>query len=191
MDLAEDLRACLTEILIPGTVEIRENGCRVTSASPLSWEVRGSTEKPLLHLWSENCNVTRRVLAITHHAENRLTLAVERFGRLKPERMELVRLEFSRGEREVSREGFCERLRRILAEQFPDETLEKSPWRRTSSILSPESMCGESCGAAQRTSPFSQSRKKNRRTRSRAASPLDCSGWRDRGRPRSARVLQR
>lgn len=125
MDLAEDLRASLNEILVRGTIEIRESGSRVTSASPLSWEVRGSAEKPLLHLWSENCNVTRRVLAITHNAENRLALAVERFGRLKPERMELVRLEFARGEKEVSREGFCERLRRILAEQFPDETLEK------------------------------------------------------------------
>jgi hypothetical protein len=125
MDLAEDLRASLHEILVRGTIEIRENGSRLTSASPLSWEVRGSAEKPLLHLWSENCNVTRRVLAITRHAENRLALAVERFGRMKPERMELVRLEFSRGEKEVSREGFCERLRRILAEQFPDEALEK------------------------------------------------------------------
>lgn len=125
MDLAEDLRASLHEILVGGPVEIHENGSRLTPSPPLSWEVRGSAEKPLLHLWSENCNVTRRVLAITHSAENRLGLAVERFGRIRPERMELVRLEFSRSEKDVSREGFCERLRRILAEQFPDESLEK------------------------------------------------------------------
>ncbi len=125
MDLAEDLRASLQEILFRGSVEIRENGSRVTSASPLSWEVRGTSERPLLHLWSENCNVTRRVLAITHNAEDRIALAVERFGRVKPERMEIVCLPFARGAREMSREGFCERLRRILAEQFPDETVEK------------------------------------------------------------------
>jgi hypothetical protein len=125
MDLAEDLRASLNEILASGSIEIRENGSRMTSVSPLSWEVRGSAEKPLLHLWSANCNVTRRVLAITHHAENHLTLAVERFGRVKPERMELVRLDYARAEKTISREEFCERLRRILAEQFPDETLEK------------------------------------------------------------------
>lgn len=125
MDLAEDLRASLQEILLTGTIEIHDNGSRLTSSTPLSWEVRGTSERPLLHLWSDNCNVTRRVLAINHSAHDRLSLAVERFGRLKPERLELVRLEFARTERDLSREAFCERLKRILAEQFPDETLEK------------------------------------------------------------------
>jgi hypothetical protein len=125
MNLAEDLRASLQEILVQGTFEIRENGGRVTSAAPLSWEVRGDAEKPLLHLWSENCNVTRRVVAITGNSQDRLALAVERFGRIKPEHMEIVRLERAPGPRDLSREGYCEQLRRILAEQFPDETLEK------------------------------------------------------------------
>ena len=125
MNLAEDLRASLQEILVQGTVEIRENGGRVTSVAPLSWEVRGDVEKPLLHLWSENCNVTRRVVAITDNSQDRLALAVERFGRAKPERMEIVRLVHAPGPRDLSREGYCEQLRRILAEQFPDETLEK------------------------------------------------------------------
>jgi hypothetical protein len=125
VNLAEDLRASLEDILVSGTVEIRENGSRVTSATPLSWEVRGNAEKPLLHLWSENCNVTRRVVAITNNSQDRLALAVERFGRFKPERMEIVRLEYAPGPRDLSREGYCEHLRRILAEQFPDETLEK------------------------------------------------------------------
>jgi hypothetical protein len=125
MDLAEDLRASLQDILVPGAVEIRENGSRVTSTTPLSWEVRGNSEKPLLHLWSENCNVTRRVVAITDNSQDRLALAVERFGRVKPERMEIVRLEYAPAPRDLSREAYCEQLRRILAEQFPDETLEK------------------------------------------------------------------
>ncbi len=125
MELAEDLRASLQDIFVRGEVEIRENGSRVSSATPLSWEVRGTPEKPLLHVWSENCNVTRRVLAITHSAEDRIALAVERFGRVRPERMEIVCLPYARGAKEVSREGFCEKLRRILAEQFPDESVEK------------------------------------------------------------------
>jgi len=125
MNLAEDLRASLEDILVSGAVEIRENGSRVTSATPLSWEVRGNSEKPLLHLWSENCNVTRRVVAITGNSQDHLALAVERFGRAKPERMEIVRLEYAPAPRDLSREAYCEQLRRILAEQFPDETLEK------------------------------------------------------------------
>jgi hypothetical protein len=37
----------------------------------------------------------------------------------------MVRLDFVRTSKELSREDFCEQLRRILAEQFPDETVEK------------------------------------------------------------------
>src|SRR3984957_13297526 len=107
MNLAEDLRASLHDILVPGTFEIRENGSRLTSASPVSWEVRGNSEKPLLHLWSENCNVTRRVVAITDNSQDRLALAVERFGRVMPERMEIVRLERTPGPRALSPEGYC------------------------------------------------------------------------------------
>jgi hypothetical protein len=81
--------------------------------------------KPLLHLWSENCNVTRCVVAITGNSQDHLALAVKRFGRTKPERMEIVRLEYVPAARDLYREAYCEQLRRILAEQFPDETLEK------------------------------------------------------------------
>jgi hypothetical protein len=108
-----------------GLVKIREKEGRITPAAPLSWEVRGPAQKPLLHLWAENCNLTRRVVAIADQSEQRLLLAVERFGRTAPERLELVRLDFRRNPKQVSREDSCEQLRRILAEQFPDETVEK------------------------------------------------------------------
>lgn len=91
----------------------------------MSWEVRGASGKPLLHLWAENCNVTRRVLAITDQSEERIMLAVERFGRATPDRLEIVRLNFRRSTKQISREDFCEQLRRVLAEKFPDETVEK------------------------------------------------------------------
>ena len=103
---------------------MRENGGSVAPFSGMSWEVRGSGEKPLLHLWSEQFNLTRRVLAITDHSEQRLALAVERFGRTKPDRLEFIRREFARGARELSHEEFRDRLAHLLAEQFPDETLE-------------------------------------------------------------------
>lgn len=125
MELAEELRACLQELTACGTIEIRENGGRIPSARPLSWEVRGAPAKPLLHLWSETCNVTRRVLAISDQSDGRVLLAVECFGRTKPQRLEIIRLSYERNAKGVSREDFCEQLRRILAERFPDETLEK------------------------------------------------------------------
>jgi len=125
MNFAEELRASLQQLLASGAIEIRESGGRMTPATPLSWEVRGAEQRPLLHLWAENCNVTRRVVAITDQSEERLLLAVERFGRIEPARMEIVRLDFRRSAKQISREDFCEQLRRILAEGFPDETVEK------------------------------------------------------------------
>lgn len=125
MDLAEELRASLADLLASGCIEIRENGGRTTPQAPVSWEIRGSTDKPLFHLWAENCNLTRRVLSISDHSDGRVALAVERFGRTAPERMEIVWLDFQRSATQISREDYCEPLRRIPAEQSPDETVEK------------------------------------------------------------------
>jgi hypothetical protein len=124
VEFAAELQASLQEFTASGVVEVRENGGRVAPFSGMSWEVRGSAEKPLLHLWSEQFNLTRRVLAITDHSENRLALAVERFGRAKPDRLEFIRREFERDAHELSRQEFRDRLANVLAEQFPDETLE-------------------------------------------------------------------
>ena len=124
MEFAAELQARLREFTASGVVEVRENGGSVAPFSGMSWEVRGDGEKPLLHLWSEQFNLTRRVLAITDNSEQRLALAVERFGRAKPDRLEFIRREFERGPRELSREEFRERLTHLLAEQFPDEKLE-------------------------------------------------------------------
>jgi hypothetical protein len=124
MALASDLQARLRDFTAAAHVEVREHGGRAVPFASLSWEIRGAAERPLLHLWSDNYNVTRRVLAITDDSDQRLALAVESFGRKKPERLEFIHVEFVRSARDLSREEFCARLQRILAEQFPDETLE-------------------------------------------------------------------
>ena len=124
MDLAEDLRASLSELVTSDPIEIRENGGRTAPVPPVCWEVRGASDKPLLHPWAGNCNLTRRVLSISEHSNDRIALAVERFGRAAPDRMEIAS-RFPAQPKKVSREDFCEQLRRILAEKFPDETVEK------------------------------------------------------------------
>jgi hypothetical protein len=124
VELTADLEACLRELAASESIEVRENGARVATFSALSWELRGAPAKPLLRLWSEQYNFTRRVLAIADHSDQGLALAVERFGRLKPGRLEFVRVDFARSARDISREEFCARLSRILAEQFPDESVE-------------------------------------------------------------------
>jgi len=122
--LAFDLEAALREFAAAGPAELRDNGARVAPLSTLSWEVRGNSEKPLLHLWSQNHNLTRRVLAITDHSEQRLALAVECFGHSKPDRLEFLRTEFERSETELSREAFAQGIARFCANAFPDDTLE-------------------------------------------------------------------
>lgn len=124
MELSEELQASLREFSEAGPAELRENGSRIAPLASLAWEVRGDTHRPLLHLWSENHNLTRRVLAITEHSDERLSLAVERFGKPKPERLEFLRIEFERSPRELTREAYCQRLAAICAEQFPDEIVE-------------------------------------------------------------------
>jgi hypothetical protein len=124
VEFAAELQASLQEFAASGTVEVRENGGRVAPFSGMSWEVRGTGEKPLLHIWSEQFNLTRRVLAITDHSDERLALAVERFGRSKPDRLEFIRMEFERKACELSREEFCNRFKQLVAEQFPYETFE-------------------------------------------------------------------
>src|SRR6266566_2537169 len=100
VEFAAELQASLQEFTASGIVEVRENGGSIAPFSGMSWEVRGAGDKPLLHLWSE------------------------RFGRSKPDRLEFIRREFERGARGLSREEFRDRLSHLLAEQFPDETVE-------------------------------------------------------------------
>src|SRR5260370_28106921 len=124
VEFAVELHAPSQWFTASGIVEVREKGGSIAPFAGMSWEVRGAGDKPLLHLWSEQFNLARRVLAITDHSEHRLALAVERFGRSKPDRLEFIRREFGRGARELSREEFRDRLSHLLAEQFPDETVE-------------------------------------------------------------------
>jgi hypothetical protein len=67
VELTADLDACLREFAASEAVEVRENGARVATFSALSWELRGAPAKLVLRLWSEQCNLTRRVLAIADH----------------------------------------------------------------------------------------------------------------------------
>jgi hypothetical protein len=124
MQLSAELECYLREFAAAGPAELRENGARVAPLSTLSWEVRGKGEKPLLHLWSENHNLTRRVLAITDHSEQRLALEVECFGRSKPDRLEFLRVEFELSERDLSRAAFAKAIRRLCEHEFPNETLD-------------------------------------------------------------------
>ena len=90
----------MREFASAGPADLRENGAGIAPLAWLSWEVRGKSEKSLLHLWSENHNLTRRVLAITGHCEQRLALAVES---AKPDRLDSCELQAAKYWRRVNR----------------------------------------------------------------------------------------
>jgi hypothetical protein len=106
------------------SVEVRENGVRVGTLAKFSWELRGAAAKPVLAVHSEQFNITHRIVAISGESNRHLALSFERLGNARPGRIEFLRVDFERSPREVARDEFRLRLARILAERFPDESLE-------------------------------------------------------------------
>lgn len=128
MPLTADIEARLHTFDSATSVEVRENGVRVATIDKtidtFSWELRGALAKPVLSVHSDQVNITHRIVAISAESDGHLALSFERLGNARPGRIEFHRLDFTRPVREIAREEFRLRLARILAERFPDETLE-------------------------------------------------------------------
>jgi len=136
---AQDLQGALSELLAGGAVQVYEDGellaelsapaevsfaqDSASGSSALQYEVKQQGHAAFLHLWSEERNLTRRVLRVVEHSADGLVLEVQRFGKSKPGQLEFSRSE-GRGPGRMTREKFRARFARLLAEQFPDEETE-------------------------------------------------------------------
>lgn len=107
-----------------GPVEVRENGKWFAPLFDGQWEVRRVGDRVLLHVWSQERNLVRRVLRIASSSDQGMLLEVERFGRSKPDHLEIARVDRKKTERNVSRESFRAHFQQLLAEQFPDEKVD-------------------------------------------------------------------
>lgn len=105
-------------------VDIREDGVWLAGFSALNYELRRSGRSALVHLWSSERNLTRRVLRVKEQSPARIVLEVQRFGRANAARLEFVRTDSQRPEARISREEFRARFSRFLAERFPDATID-------------------------------------------------------------------
>jgi hypothetical protein len=123
MELTRALTEALDRLLATGRLEVRENDARLAALDDFQYEVRQPPGAPLLHLWSGERNLVRRVHGILENAPERLALEVERFGHARPDRLEFVIADGPRNPGRVAREQFRERFRDLLARQFPDEKL--------------------------------------------------------------------
>ena len=87
------------------------------------YSISGDDTKCLLHLWSSERNLVRRVLEYEAKKDS-LALSVQRFGQAKPARMEIVRDRDRRtvAARKSARVTYARLLERVLARNFPDLT---------------------------------------------------------------------
>jgi len=92
-----------------------------------SYELDESGGRTLLHLWSEERNLVRRVVAAVREGQV-LRLSTVRLGRSQPVAMELVGEKARRlpVPRERARQQFTGRLTRLLRREFPEWTVESA-----------------------------------------------------------------
>jgi hypothetical protein len=123
MQLAAEIEASLRRFENAASVDVRENGIRVATIGAFSWELKGALTKPVLRFSLDEYSATHSVLAIRSCSEDSLSLSIQQIGS-QPGRLDFVRRDYESSPVEVERREFCARFTRILAEQFPDETLE-------------------------------------------------------------------
>lgn len=123
MDEASQVEQAMNQLIAAGPVEVYENGQWLAVLSGLRFEVRHDGRKTLIHLWSEERNLVRRVLRIAEQTEGHIVLEVQRFGRTRPDRLEFVCADGAPSPVRLGREKFRDRFRQLLAEQFPDEQI--------------------------------------------------------------------
>ncbi|HXZ13796.1 MAG TPA: hypothetical protein VEG64_15535 [Candidatus Sulfotelmatobacter sp.] len=122
-DFSEIDRA-IGEMASSGSVEVHEDGEWLAELVGLHCEFRQQGRSSLVHLWSDERNLTRRVLRVKERTAERIVLEVRRFGRAKPGRLEFLRTDSPRSAGRITREQFRARFHRILAERFPDAVVD-------------------------------------------------------------------
>ena len=124
MELAAELQRALDGVCATGAPEVRENGEWLAALDGVRYEVRAQGGVALLHLWSAHQSVVRRVVRVAEESRERVVVEVARLGHLRHAQLEFVAAGAGREARRVDREQFCDRLRQILTDRFPDETVD-------------------------------------------------------------------
>src|ERR1700728_4557513 len=118
-----ELDRALVAMASSGSTEVREDGEWLAELATLHCELWCDGKNPLVHLWSDRSNLTRRILRVRERTDARIVLEVRCFGRAKPGKLEFLRTDSPRAAARITREQFRGHLQRVLAEQFPDATI--------------------------------------------------------------------
>jgi hypothetical protein len=122
---AESLIRSLREFLAASChAVVLEDGVIAFDLSSARYSVSGEHGKCLLHFWSAERNIVRRVLAV-ESKNNALRLTVQRLGHPHPSKLEICRERDGRSTsmKRTSRAIYRGRLQRILERMFPGWTL--------------------------------------------------------------------
>lgn len=119
-----ELDRALEAMAASGHAEVREDGEWLAELDGLRCELRTQGKNSLVHLWSGERSVTRRLLRVREQSDDRIILEVQRFGRARPSRMEFLRTDSPRSAARITREQFRARFQRILSERFPDAQID-------------------------------------------------------------------
>jgi hypothetical protein len=101
-----------------------EDGAVVFNLDQGKYSVSGESNKCLLHLWSPERNVVRRVLDVETKGET-LRVTVQRMGQVRPTRLDICRERDPRttSAKRAARLGYQRTLERALKRKFPDLTV--------------------------------------------------------------------
>jgi hypothetical protein len=124
MELATELRRALAGVCAAGLPEVHENGEWLAALQGLQYEVRIQGDAALLHLWSAQQSLVRRVVRVAEESPGHVVVEVARLGHSRHARLEFVAGGARREPRRVDREQFRTRLRQILTDRFPDEIVD-------------------------------------------------------------------
>src|SRR3990172_1773221 len=119
-----ELERALAAVCSTGAVEVRENGQWLAGLEGMQYEVRKSGETVLLHLWSPQQSLVRRVVELCQQDSAGVVLHVARLGHARPGKLEILAAPQRRQPGRVAREQFRDRMRQLLCNRFPDETLQ-------------------------------------------------------------------
>ena len=108
--------------------QVLEAGRTIFQMPGAHWTLSTEHRRCILHLWSENANLVRRVASVTLR-NGSLRLSTLRLGQTRPQALDLspaktVRRSPGSSSRDTTRTRYLQLLHRILLRSFPDETPE-------------------------------------------------------------------
>jgi hypothetical protein len=103
---------------------VLEDGAVTFDLLQAKYSISGERNKCLLHLWSAERNVVRRVLDAEIKNEG-LRLSVQRMGQTRPTKLEICRERDRRAPsaKRAARVAYQKELRRVLGRRFPSSTI--------------------------------------------------------------------